>query len=138
MYGALIASLGAIALMFVADPASARPGAGAHGGSASTHAISHKSFAARSFRHGRRNVGGVWLGDGFYGPSSGEPVAGAVQPASGDVHYTYTYDVPWDWAHRFPPAVAPSDRPYAPGCSSEPVTVPGRGGDRTVNVMRCY
>jgi hypothetical protein len=61
-------------------------------------------------------------------------------PFSTDVNYTYTtkQDVPWDWAHRFPPMVAPSNRPYVPGCSSEPVTVPGSSGDHTVNVIRCY
>jgi hypothetical protein len=61
------------------------------------------------------------------------------QSISGDIRYTYSYDVPWDWAHRFPPAVAPSDRPYVSNCPVESVTVPGRGGqERTVNVMRCY
>jgi hypothetical protein len=140
MYGALIASLGAVALMFVAGPTFARPGAAAHGGSASSHAVSHRSVAFRSFRHGRRNAGGFWLGDGFYNePSNAGPVLDGTQAASRDIHTTYTYDVPWDWAHRYPPAVAPSDRPYVPGCAAEPVTVPGRdGGDRTVNVMRCY
>jgi hypothetical protein len=141
MYGALAASLGALALMLAADQTSARPGAAARGGSASTHSISNRSLAFRTFRHGRRNnVGGFWPGDGFfYDPSSGEPVAGATQPTSGDVHYTYTYDVPWDWAHRYPPAVAPSDRPYVPSCGAETVTVPARdGGERTVNVVRCY
>ena len=59
-------------------------------------------------------------------------------PQSGDVHYTTTYDVPWDWAHRFPPAVAPSDRPYVPSCPTETVTVPGRNGQQTVNVTRCF
>jgi hypothetical protein len=55
------------------------------------------------------------------------------------MHYTYTYDVPWDWAHRFPPAVAPSDRPYVSSCPAESVTVTGRGGkEQTVNVIRCY
>lgn len=76
---------------------------------------------------------------GTYGAAPGEPGVDVAPPASGDVHYTYTYDVPWDWAHRYPPAVAPSDRPYAPGCGTEAVTVPGRdGADRTINIMRCY
>jgi len=53
--------------------------------------------------------------------------------------YTYTYDVPWDWTHRFPPNVVPSDRPYVPSCPTEQVTVPGRGGaEHTVNITRCY
>ncbi len=63
----------------------------------------------------------------------------APPPASSDTRYTYTYDVPWDWVHRFPPNVTPSDRPYVQSCPSESVTVPGRGGtEQTVNVMRCY
>ena len=83
---------------------------------------------------------GFWPGDGFFNePSNGEPIAGAAPPISGDTHYTYTYDVPWDWAHRYPPAVTTSDRPYVPSCGAETVTVPGRdGGERTVNVVRCY
>jgi hypothetical protein len=146
MYGALIASLGAVALLLAADPALARPGAAARGGSASTHAVSHPTLA-RSLRHIRRNnAGGFWPGggffydpsSGFYDPASGEPVAGTTQPTSGDIHYTNTYDVPWDWAHRYPPAVAPSDRPYVPSCGAETVTVPGHGGEHTVNVVRCY
>src|SRR6516165_488521 len=73
------------------------------------------------------------------GPSYGEPPTGVAPPTSNDVRYTSTYDVPWDWAHRFPPMVAPSDHPYVPGCHDEAVTVPGRGGaERIVNVTRCY
>ena len=58
-------------------------------------------------------------------------------PLSGppEVRYTYTQDVPWDWAHRFPPNVTPSDRPYVPGCGAEAVDV---GGGKTDNVIRCY
>ena len=66
-------------------------------------------------------------------------MTGVTPPASSDVHYTYTYEAPWDWAHRNPPNVAPSDRPYVPGCTSEPVKVPGsKGGEHVVNVTRCY
>jgi len=66
-------------------------------------------------------------------------VTGVTPPTSSDVHYTYTYEAPWDWAHRNPPNVAPSDRPYVPGCTSEPVKVPGRnGGEYVVNVTRCF
>ncbi|MGC0394370.1 hypothetical protein ABIF91_006756 [Bradyrhizobium sp. USDA 241] len=55
------------------------------------------------------------------------------------MRYTYTYDVPWDWTHRYPPNVVPSNRPYVPSCPTEQVTVPGRGGsEHTVNIMRCY
>jgi hypothetical protein len=140
MYGALVASLGAVALMLAADQASARPGAAARGGSASTHSVSHRSVAFRSFRHSRGNHGGgFWPGGVYFDePSSSEPVASVAQPMSGDIRYTSTYDVPWDWAHRYPPAVAPSDRPYVPSCGAETVTVPGHGGEHTVNVVRCY
>jgi hypothetical protein len=80
-----------------------------------------------------------WPGGDYYGPSEGEPPADVTQPNTGDAHYTYTYDVPWDWAHRYPPAVAPSDRPYVSSCPTETVKVRGHSGEeQTVNVMRCY
>ena len=140
MYGALVASLSAVALMLAADETFARSGAAQRGAFASPHGNFH-SPASRSFRHHRRNDGAIfWPGvDGYdYGPTGDEPLVDAVPP-SGDTHYTYTYDVPWDWAHRFPPMVARSDRPYVPSCPEETVTVPGRDGkERTVNIMRCY
>ena len=43
--------------------------------------------------------------------------------------------MPWDWTHRYP-LTLPSDRPYVPGCNTEVVTVPGRGGDRSVDIAR--
>ena len=141
MYGALIASVGAVALLLAADGAFARSGGAARAGFA-PHSVS-RPFIGHSFRHHRRNdVGAFWPGyDGFYNGPTGDGVADAVPPPapSNDVRYTYTYDVPWDWAHRFPPNVAPSDRPYVSNCPAESVTVPGRGGtEHTVNVMRCY
>jgi hypothetical protein len=144
-YGALVASVGAVALLLAANEAFAGSGGASRAGFAPTHSSAHSAsrpFVSRSFRHHRRNtVGAFWPGDGgiHYGPN-GEPVMDAVPPAaSNDVRYTSTYDVPWDWAHRFPPNVAPSDRPYVLSCPSESVTVPGRGGtEQTVNVMRCY
>jgi hypothetical protein len=135
MYGAFIASVSVVALLLATTETFARS-AGVHGGGFSRPPGIH------SFQHHRRNnAGGFWPTDGgyFYGSSDGEPVADVTQPASRDVHYTYTYDVPWDWAHRFPPAVAPSDRPYVSSCPTESVTVTGRGGkEQTVNVIRCY
>ncbi len=103
----------------------------------------------RSFgRHrGRNNVGAFfWPGFGDWGDYDGSTPGGYgadVPPpqASGDVHYTYTYDVPWDQIHRFPPNVTPSARPYIPDCTAQTVTVPRReGGEATesVNIMRCY
>lgn len=140
MYGAFIASLSVVALMLAATETFARSAAAPRGGFASTHSISHPPLT-HSLRHHRRyNVGAVWpaIGDVFYAPLNGEPVVDATQP-SGDIHYTYTYDVPWDWAHRYPPAVTPSERPYVPSCPEETVTFPGRDGqEQTVNVMRCY
>jgi hypothetical protein len=137
-YGALIASLSAAALMLSASETSARSGAAHSGAFRSAHSIS-RAAAAHSFRHHRRNnAQAFWpaVGDSFYGPSNGEPMVDFAQPGSGD---HYTYDVPWDWAHRYPPAVVPSDRPYVPSCPSETVTVPGRNGEaQTVSVMRCY
>jgi hypothetical protein len=141
MYGAFVASFSVVALMLATTETFARSGAGHSGGFSSTRSIS-RSPVAHFFRHHRRNdVGAFWptAGGYFYEPSSGEPMADVVQPASGDVHYTYTYDVPWDWAHRFPPAVAPSDRPYVSSCPTETVTLAGRGGaEKTINVIRCY
>jgi hypothetical protein len=133
----LIASLSATALVFAATEADARSGAAAHGGF-----TAHPGFRpgiAHGIRHHR--AGGVfWPGYGYDDSSysDGGPFA-QVPPVSNDVHYTYTYDVPWDWAHRYPPNVVPSDRPYVPGCTAEAVTVPGSGGGtQTVNVTRCY
>src|SRR5258708_33562942 len=140
MHGALVASLGALALVLAADQTFARSGTAPGARSASTHSISPPT-AFRSPRHHRGNrVGGLWPAAGgyFYAPPNGEPVADAAQP-SADIHYTYKYDVPWDWAHRFPPNVVPSDRAYVTQCPAETVTVPGAGGkDHTVNIMRCY
>jgi hypothetical protein len=142
MYRALIASLAVVALMLTANETFARSGAASRGGFTPTHSFSH-SAAIHEFRHGRRNNAGIlWPGVedyGGYGSSIGEPVTGAAEPTSGDIHYTTTYDVPWDWAHRYPPAVAPSDKPYVSSCPAENVTVPGHGGqEQTVSIMRCY
>jgi len=137
MYGAFIASLSVVALMLAANEAVARSGGGHNGGFTSTRSGSR---APAAFHHHRRNnVGGFWAGaGGFYSePANGEPIVDATQ--SRDTRYTYTYDVPWDWAHRYPPAVVPSDRPYVSSCPTESVTVTGRGGvEKTVNVIRCY
>ncbi len=140
VYGALVASLSVAALALVPNQAFARSGAAQSGRFASTHRASHAP-GLRSFRHrGRSAI--FWPGvvDGYdYGPSNGLPPAEAAQPPSGDVHYTYTYDVPWDWAHRYPPKVVPSDRPYVSSCPEETTTFPGRDGrEQSVNIMRCY
>ena len=142
--GALIASLSAVTLLLAAEQASARSGVAAHGLVAAPPAIAraHPPIARSGRFLGRRNSLFYWPGGGeFYYPPSGTepPFAGMTQPLSNDVRYTYTYDVPWDWVHRFPPNVTPSDRPYVPSCPSETVTVPGRSGaEQTVNIIRCY
>src|SRR5271169_3079534 len=143
-YGALVASLGAVALMLAANETFARSGAAHGGGVASRHSIAHARLA-HAFRHHRRNnnnnIGTVWpaFGDYSNGPSTGEPMGELGQPIPGDIRNSQAYDIPWDWAHRYPPIVTPSERPYVPSCPSETVTVPGHDGkDQTVSIMRCY
>ena len=141
MYFAFTASLSVVALMLAANGTFAGSGVPHPGGFTSTRSISHPSVA-HSFRHHRRNNVGNHrpaLGGFFYGPSNGEPMADVTQPMSGDIRYADTYDVPWDWVHRYPPVVIPSERPYVPSCPAETVTVVGRDGkEQTVSVMRCY
>ena len=142
MYWALIASVSVAALMLATNETSARSGVAP--GFSAARPIPNAS-AVRPFRHHpRHNIGTYWPGAGgyYYGPSNDDlsiPLADVTQPMSRDIRYTHTYDVPWDWAHRYPPNVIPSDRPYVSSCSSEPVTVPGRnGGEQTINITRCY
>lgn len=139
-FGALVASLSVAALVLAANEASARSGTGSRGGFTS-HSISHRS-AAQSFRHRRgNNLGTFWpaVGDYYDGSSIVEPMVDATQPTSGDLQYTSTYAVPWDWAHRFPPVAVPSERPYVSSCPTEAVTVTGRGGkEQIVNITRCF
>jgi len=143
-YRAGIATFGTLALALSANVAFAEAGAGNHAAMASAPSIARPNshpFAARPLRHHpRNNVGGFWppFADTVY-ETNRAPVLEYPPQTSADIRYTYTYDVPWDWVHRFPPNVVPSDRPYVPNCSAEVVTVPGRGGaDHAVNVTRCY
>jgi len=137
MHGAFVASLSVVALLLAANETSARSGT-AHRGFTSRHSISHPSAAQFHRHHRRNNFGTVWPGD-EYGPSYGEPTVDVTQPLPGDIRNTNAYDIPWDWAHRYPPAVAPSDRPYVPSCPAETVKVPGHDGkEQTVNITRCY
>jgi hypothetical protein len=140
---AALVAVGAIAFAFATTETAAR--AGGVGGAAAPHAgvgtlrpVPHAFNGLHGFRHRGRNVGGYFwpgYGDayGAYAPTE-MPVASPLAGPN-EVHYTYTQDVPWDWAHRFPPNVTPSDRPYVPGCGAEVVDV---GGGKTVNVIRCY
>jgi len=135
-FGMLLASVSAVVLMLAASEAVAKSGGGARGGAVARPFVAH--------RNQFRNFVTSWpaFSDFGYGSSAGygEPVQGIPpQPTSTDIHYTQTYDVPWDWAHRFPPNVTPSDRPYVSSCPVETVTFHGRdGADKSVNIMRCY
>ena len=135
MFGALIASLGAFTLSLAADEAFA----GSQGKfRASFASTSHRPLAHRHHRH-RSQDAFVWPGsdDGFYGPN-GQDAPLTSGPAGG-VQYSTPDIIPWDWAHRLPPLVARSDKPYVTTCPTETVTVPdGRGGQGQVNVTRCY
>jgi hypothetical protein len=142
IYGALIASLSAVALVLATNESFARTGTASRGFTPA-HSISHPAFAHSQRHFRRKNAGIFWPADSFYdssyGSSDGAPLADGAQPPSGDVHYTTTYDVPWDWAHRFPPAVTPSERAYVPSCPTQVVTVPGRNGTaQNVNVTQCF
>jgi hypothetical protein len=134
---ASIASLGAVALLLAADVSFARSGGTPGAGAAAVRPI--PPAGVHAFRHHRRGFIGPAVG-GFYDGPDGAPLLDTPpsQAGSSDVRYTYTYDVPWDWAHRYPPNVAPSDHPYVPGCGAETVSVPGRGGQHIVNITRCY
>ena len=95
---------------------------------------------AHSFRHHRITQGGyIWPGDdGYYGPT-GEAVLDGTQPLPNDVGNSNASDIPWDWAHRYPPMITPSGRPYVSSCGAETVTVPNAsGGTGQVNIFRCY
>jgi len=137
LYGAVVASLSAVTLMLAPSGTfAASSGAGLRG---STQAGADRPLARR-FGHPRHKSKFLLPGGIFYEPSDFyEPSAAVVSPPSNDVRYTYIYDVPWDWVHRFPPNVVPSDRPYVQSCPSEAVTVPDSDGEeQTVNIMRCY
>ena len=143
MYWAFIASVSAAALLLATNETFARSGVAP--AFSSTRPIPRASIVPSFRHHPRHNIGAYWPGGGgyYYGTANEERLADVVpdvtQPMSRDVRYTTTYDVPWDWAHRYPPNVVPSDRPYVSSCSSEPVTVPGRNGvEKTINITRCY
>jgi hypothetical protein len=97
-----------------------------------------------ALRHNKNNAATFWPGTGgfFLGGSAAEVAADHTQPISGDFHYTYTYDVPWDAVHRYPNPVMPTVsvvRPYSPGCPAQSVAVPmADGKEQTINIVRCY
>jgi hypothetical protein len=143
LVGALVAAMSFVALGGGAEEALARSGGapGVAGAAGARPIVARAPMARAPFRHHHgRGFGSLWPAVGGYsyydGTPYNAPAIDVTQPSN--IHYTYTYDVPWDWAHRFPPNVVPSDRPYAPSCTNEVVTVPGRSGEHTVNVTRCY
>ena len=144
---AFIASL-SVALALTPSESFGQSGAAPGAKSASTHSAFrpsamrsgvHANFSSRR-GHGQRNVGwALWATTGgVYGinqslqPLDVEPNVDGARSIS--EHVTYTYDVPWDAVHRYPPRVR-----YASGCRSQTVTVP-RGGNKkqSVNIIRCY
>ena len=141
---AVVATLSLAALILATNDTSARSGGGARGAVAAARPFP-APFIARHRHHfngGAFNGGAFWpgIGDyGYYGPTDGGSYAAVTAPAYDGPRYTCTGDIPWDWAHRCPPAVVPSDKPYAPSCPTEVMKFPGRDGtEQTVNVTRCY
>ena len=137
----LVASFSGLALLLAAGEAFAAGPGTPHQGAFAAHP-SVRPGVARPFGHHRgRTVGAFWPGFGYYGSTPGEGGVDVPPSASGDVHYTYTYDVPWDYAHRLPPNVIPSARPYVQDCTAQTVTVPRHAGSNqtaNVNITRCY
>ena len=143
-HATLLASISLAALIFSASAAAAGSAA-----PRAAFAAPHPNIrppVAGTFHHHHRHgvIGGFYwpgygYGDDVAAPSYGAPTVEGAPPAAGELQYTYKHDVPWDWAHRFPPDVTPSSRPYVPSCTDESVTVPGRhGDDHSINVTRCY
>ena len=132
IYGILVASVGAIALTVTTGETFAASRGGAH-------MTSHRAAAHTQRHHHRGQDGFVWSDGGYYyGPTADVPLDGA--PLSGEVRNSNASDnIPWDWAHRYPPVLTPSGKPYVSSCGAETVTVPdGRGGTGQVNITRCY
>jgi hypothetical protein len=135
IYGMLLASLGAAVFLLAADETFAGSRAMGHGGGAAFNRA-----GAHRFRHHQKfDDGFFWSGDfGSYGPS-GAPGFDGTLPPPGDFRSSNASDIPWDWAHRYPPLVTPSARPYVSSCDPETVKVPdGHGGTGEVNIIRCY
>ena len=76
--------------------------------------------------------------------SASEPGVVVRAPRSGDVQYTCSLNIPWDWPHRCPPIVSPEPaldtviRPHATRCPAQTVKIPmADGKERTVTIVRC-
>jgi hypothetical protein len=145
MYATVIASVSAVALICAAGETFAgAPRAGVSSAHPHSHFRPHVPFA-RHFRHHRFNnnnnfIGGVfWPDSGFNDTPTGGPGVDLPQPIPNDIRNTNAFDIPWDWAHRYPPMVTPSNKPYVTTCPTETIKVPNRnGGDQTINITRCY
>jgi hypothetical protein len=142
MYGALIASLCAVSLICAPDASFA---AGPHGGSSSARSHSHSRFHSPFARHRNRIDNGFvafFPDDNYYGDYYNQPPggpAGLTQPIPNDVGNANANEIPWDWAHRYPPLVVPSDKPYVASCPTETIKVPGHfGQEQSINITRCY
>jgi len=129
-----------LALVLVSHETWSEPASGR--ASASTHTQSLRSMARSHHRQHGRGTGAFFL------PSTPVYDQGIdIAPSSGDMNYNYTYkrDVPWDWAHRYPPsyyALPPAPPPvmyeHSPGCPSQTVTVPTQDGrEQTISIVRC-
>ena len=139
MFPALIATV-SVAFAFSSSNTFGGSVAGHARTSHPSHLTPHHQSPARSLLHQKqRNFGAFWPASGDY---LCEPNGGPEEPISGDIHYTYTYDVPWDAVHRYPQVVTPTVpvvRPYVPGCPAQSVTVPmGDGKEETISIVRCY
>jgi hypothetical protein len=132
MHWAFVACLGAAALILAANESFAA--SGTHGG-----ASVHRSIGPARHHHRGNQTGAYWpgIGDSYYDPSYGEPAVDFTQPTPRN---SYASDIPWDWAHRYPPVVTdPGFRPYVPDCHEQTVKVPGNGDEQhAVNILRCY
>lgn len=53
----------------------------------------------------------------------------AEHSTSNDIHFTYKFDVPWDWAHRYPPNIFTNPLVASPPAVTVGVAQPISGGD---------
>jgi hypothetical protein len=102
-------------------------------------------FSAALFLASNQAFAGSVPGIVFHGPTNGERGVVVTAPRSGDANYTCSLNIPWDWPHRCPPLVSPSEpafdaviSPHVPGCPTQTVKVPmADGKEQTVTIVRC-
>jgi|SRR5215470_17845628 len=108
----------------------------------------HGHLNARHIGHFRPLVGSpFWSPWNWDGQRDGEFAPVLSGDRNYNYNFTYKLDVPWDWAHRYPPSFYESQAlPPAPaspviynaGCPAQAVTVPGaNGAQQTVSIVRC-